>query len=195
MPELQPGKALQNIIAIQQNGVRSIRLEDDFFQDELTHGYVLTAQGLNTLERIFKGIQDKGSRAWTLTGPYGTGKSFFGLFLSQTLDGFSAANMARQKLTQVRPDLTDEICSWVGGTHGLLTIPVTGARASLQTCLARGFEKALQRLGKSLAMPLLQGLEKAQQADSRAFLDWTRQFVRQASSPASGYRGVLIIFL
>ena len=194
MPELQPGEALQNIIAIQQNGVRSIRLEDDLFQDELVQGYVLTAQGLNALERIFNGIRDKGTRAWTLTGPYGSGKSFFGLFLSQTLDGFSAAQTVRQKLAASRPDLAQEILSWAGGTQGLLTVAVTGARASLQTCLARGFEKALSRLTEPFAAPLLQELNKASQADSRTFLVWTQQFMRRISSPEGSYAGVLVIF-
>lgn len=194
MPEFRFDNTLQKIITIQQSGARSIRLEDDLFQDELAQGYVLTAQGLNVLERIFKGIKNKGARAWTLTGPYGSGKSFFGLFLSSALDGFSAAQTARQKLAGARPDLAEEILLWTGKTHGLLTIPVTGARASLQDCLVRGIEKAFQRLNKSLATPLLQELEKARQADSRKFLDWVRHFVRQVSSPEGGYTGVLIIF-
>lgn len=194
MPELQPAHALQNIITIQQSGVRSIRLEDDLFQDELAQGYVLTAQGLSALERVFNGIRNKGARAWTLTGPYGSGKSFFGLFLSRALDGFSAAREARQRLSGVQPNLAEEILSWAGETHGLLTIPVTGTRASLQTCLARGFEKALERLAEPLAAPLLQDLDKARQADSRAFLGWVRQFVRRASSPEGGYAGALIVF-
>lgn len=194
MPELQHGHSLQNFVTIQPGRARSIRLEDDLFQDELVQGYVLTAQALNTLERIFNGIRNAGTRAWTLTGPYGSGKSFFGLFLAHALDGFSAAQQARERLSSVRPDLMEEILVWAGETPGLLTVPVTGARASLQTCLARGFEKAAQRLDVSLAAPLLEQLEAVKQADSRAFLGWVRQFVERTSSNQGGYAGVLVVF-
>ena len=194
MPDFLPGNTLQAFVGIQPDGLRSIRLEDDLFQDEMVQGYVLTAQGLYALERIFNGIRNKGTRAWTLTGPYGSGKSFFGLFLARALDGFSAAPQARERLSSARPDLAAEIRSWAGETQGLLTIPITGARASLQICLARGFEKALERLNTSLAASLVEQLEAVKQADSRTFLDWVRQFFDRVCSSGGGYAGVLVVF-
>jgi hypothetical protein len=184
---------LQDMIRIQQSGVRSIRLEDDLFDEPLTQGYVLTAQALHTLERIFDGIESKGARAWTLTGPYGSGKSFFGLFLSRTLDGASATRQAQEKLRALHPTLAERILTWTNEKHGLLTIPVTGSRASLQTCLTRGFKKALRRLDKPHAASLLAELEQVTASDSRVFLDWMQHFLESLSTSGQA-AGALLIF-
>lgn len=191
MPDQDTMTSLQQIIHIEQSAVRSIRLEDDFQQAGLTPNYVLTPQGLVSLERVFNGLANQGTKAWTLTGPYGSGKSFFGLFLSRLLNGASAS---RQNLALVHPTLAEKIESWLSDTHGLLTIPITGARASLQTCLSRGFEKSLQQLDASFSTPLLETLSAVKDGDSRLFLSWLEQFLGVIRNSQTGYLGALVIF-
>ena len=44
-------------------------------------GYVLTVTARETLRRVIAALEDEStSKAWTLTGPYGSGKSAFALF-------------------------------------------------------------------------------------------------------------------
>lgn len=184
---------LQDLIRIQQSGVRSIRLEDDLFDDERAQGYVLTAQSLQTLERIFNGVEGHGARAWTLTGPYGAGKSYFGLFLSRSLDGETVARQAHEKLMAHHPDLAERILRWAGETRGLLGVPVTGSRVSFQACLERGFSHALGRLDASFATPFLKELKQAASFDSRTLLEWIRRFVTELRT-RGGFAGVILIF-
>lgn len=191
MAERNVATSLQQLIHIDQNTVRSIRLEDDFKQVEALPNYVLTAQGLASLERVFTGLTNQGTKAWTLTGPYGSGKSFFGLFLGRLLNG---ASSSRRTLAAVHPALAENIEAWLASTRGLLTIPITGARASLQTCLVRGFEKVLQRLEAPFSALLLQDLQAIKDGDSRLLLGWLERFLKKIRASEIGYIGALVIF-
>ena len=63
--------------------LRSVRLEADLQQVEQTEGYIVTPQVRLVLGRIAAALREHGTeRAMTLTGPYGTGKSAFALYLS-----------------------------------------------------------------------------------------------------------------
>lgn len=191
MAERNTITSLQQLIRIDQSTVRSIRLEDDFRQVEALPNYVLTAQGLATLERVFTGLTNQGTKAWTLTGPYGSGKSFFGLFLGRLLNG---ASSSRRTLATIHPALAENIGAWSDSTSGLLTIPITGSRASLQTCLARGFEKVLQRLEAPFSTLLLQDLRAVKDGDSRLLLGWLGHFLEEIRTSKAGYIGALVIF-
>jgi len=184
---------LKDVVNLQQSSIRSIRLEEDFFNRHLVEKYVPTAQALYTLERIFNGIEQDRGRAWTITGPYGSGKSFFGLFLSHTLDGLANGNLAREKLRQNHPDLAERIQRWTTERGGLITIPVTGARVSLQTSLIRAFEKTLSQIENPVAEKFIQTLEQLKNTDSRAFINWLRDFIAVVC-PHQDSRGLLLIF-
>ena len=61
--------------------------------------FVLHGTAVNILETISKDYEGSDQRAYTLTGPYGSGKSTLGLFLSLLLDQNSRTRkLAQQKL-------------------------------------------------------------------------------------------------
>ncbi len=182
---------LSNIIRIRSNYLRAIRLEDDISDSSVLGGYTLTAQALNTLKRITEGITNH-SRAWTLTGPYGSGKSFFGLFLANLLDPRRSGHaMAWKMVSRVDPVIAAEIQKVLKENGGILSVVVTGARASLQECLVRGFSKVLE---ENHLHGLKQSLENAQHSDGRTFLNWVKTFVSQVSQIRDNTNGVLILF-
>jgi len=77
------GKVLSDYFRLHRRYSRSINLERDFERPETLEGYVLTERATSTLQRIATTWgQSSGSRAWTLTGTYGTGKSAFARYLS-----------------------------------------------------------------------------------------------------------------
>lgn len=182
---------LSNIIRIRSNYLRAIRLEDDISDSSVLGGYTLTAQALNTLKRITEGITNH-SRAWTLTGPYGSGKSFFGLFLANLLDPRRSGHaMAWKMVSRVDPVIAAQIQKVLKDNGGILSVVVTGARASLQECLVRGFSKVLE---ENHLHGLKQSLENAQHSDGRTFLNWVKTFVSQVSQIRDNTNGVLILF-
>ena len=61
---------------------RSKNLTRDIGSEDSITSYVLTSSTKRSLEAINNGFESlEYSRAWTMIGPYGSGKSSFGLFL------------------------------------------------------------------------------------------------------------------
>ncbi len=187
-----PEPLLSEIIQIRANRLRAVRLENDLSDSRLLGGYTLTVQALAALGRIADGLTNH-ARAWTLTGPYGSGKSFFALFLSHLLDTRRPGHTtAWEMVAQADPLLAERLRQVIGKPGGLETVAVTGARASLQECLARGFAQVLE--AEDFPADLRQGLETARQADSRTFLAWVETFIETVSRLRAGTNGVLILF-
>ncbi len=183
---------LREVIQLRQNHLRAVRLEDDLSNGNLLTGYTLTAQALAALGRVVDGLAGN-ARAWILTGPYGSGKSFFGLFLAHLLDARQIGHtIAWDMLERSDPLLTERLQEQIGGNDGFVTVAVTGARAPLQECLARGFEQALE--SGMFAPALRESLAEARQADSRVFLHWVEAFLAAVSQTPAGARGALILF-
>jgi len=74
---------LSNIISIKRRYSRSINLERDLLMADSVLGYTPTPKATECLNRILTAITSpRSTRAWTLTGVYGTGKSSFAHFLA-----------------------------------------------------------------------------------------------------------------
>lgn len=187
-----PESVLSDLIRVRSSRLRAVRLEDDLFNNNLLGGYTLTAQALSALERIIEGISNH-SKAWTLTGPYGSGKSFFGLFLAHLLDQHSREHAtAWNILSSTSPLVAELLQKTLEVKGGFLTVAVTGSRASLQECLARGFLQVLE--AENYPNELRQSLKSAWQSDSRTFLNWVKTFVSQTTQLREKNSGVLILF-
>ncbi len=74
-------------IQVNTNYTRSINLERDADSLAVVKAYIPTTRALDTLSRVGETIATIQStpRAWTLMGPYGSGKSSFAVFLSHLL--------------------------------------------------------------------------------------------------------------
>lgn len=60
--------------------IRSVRL--DAAQATSLDGYLPTARALDVIRRVVRGMGDGGTRAFSITGPYGSGKSSLAVFLN-----------------------------------------------------------------------------------------------------------------
>lgn len=186
----QTSPSLADYVHIQQTAIRAIRLESDWQKAGLTPNYVLTAQARTSLERILAGLEGHHlARAWTLTGPYGSGKSYFGLFLmnllGKTQPDHSAALHALAQLDEALAHQVQQ--KHLNSSQGLFPIPLTGYRAPLQECLHEGLGRAAQRLGVEADETLI----PAAQAPSRAYVRALSALLEQATR--QGYCGVLLI--
>ncbi len=73
-------------LSISRRFLRSVNLVRDAQSDAALAGYVVTASVRQALARICHGLSGaRNDRAFTLTGPYGSGKSSFALFLFHLL--------------------------------------------------------------------------------------------------------------
>ena len=71
--------SLKNHVTVSPRFTRSVALMRDADSLSALEGYILTPNGRGVLERLADAVRgESAARAWSLTGPYGSGKSAFG---------------------------------------------------------------------------------------------------------------------
>ena len=119
---------------------RAVNLERDAGAANALDGYLVTPAVRRLIEQIAAGLEDPGGdRAWSLVGPYGSGKSAFALFLTQLL-----APAALPEGSAARRMLRDAGGTAVG--HRLHAAVLTAERAPLDVLLLRSLDAALGRI-------------------------------------------------
>ena len=82
----QRSPVLADCIHVERRYRRSVNILRDFPDPHALDGYRLTPGVRQILERLSLGLAAESThRAWRITGPYGVGKSAFGLFLARLL--------------------------------------------------------------------------------------------------------------
>ena len=116
-------------IKVSATYTRSVNLERDSQSESADLGYIPTSRALRTLGTIASRFQVKDlPRAWSLVGPYGSGKSSFALFLSHLLTAPNSkkAEAAREILKRSDTDLEKLFASETLGTDGYLEVLISG---------------------------------------------------------------------
>ena len=125
---------------------RSVNLERDSQSESADLGYIPTSRALRTLGTIASRFQVKDlPRAWSLVGPYGSGKSSFALFLSHLLTAPNSkkAEAAREILKRSDTDLEKLFASETRGTDGYLEVLISGTPERLSLRFLRGLNDAM----------------------------------------------------
>jgi len=126
---------------------RSVRLETDINDVNSLQGYNLTNHVLSVLSRIEEGLQDNNNeRAWTITGPYGSGKSAFALYLANLLsNGYhNKANFAYNLLSNKDNHLASLFKAHIN-KRGLCPVALTLRRAPLAHSILEGLLQSLKK--------------------------------------------------
>jgi len=170
--------------------LRSVRLERDAQSDLALEGYTLTAQARAVLRRMLSALEPHGTeRAWTLTGPYGSGKSAFALFLTHLLR--APTGPAFTLLEGADPALAHDVRRIIG--RPLLPVALTLRRAPLATALREGLEAAAAALGERVNEQWRASLTELKGAapDTRALLRHLETL--QLLAEEEGYGGLLLV--
>jgi hypothetical protein len=176
-----------------------VNVERDLQYDEVINEYLLTPQSRASLDRILSRLIDPTpGRAWTLTGPYGSGKSYFGLFLINLLSSLRPGHSAAlANLRQVDPLLAKKVTSLVeiDSTSGFFTVPITGYRGSFQECLQAGFLHALKPFASlKVVAPLWHDLQNwTKNTNSRQVIAWLQAFCEALPHLPQGFNGLVIV--
>lgn len=142
------------LFEVRRRFFRSVHLAHDAQRPDACDGYAPTPLGRATLGRILDGLDDRRTeRAWTLTGPYGVGKSAFVVLLAQLLGtGSSAAlSTASRALRASDAPLADRVDAFRKASRGLCPVLVSGTYGPLLPALLDAVERAV--LDNSRASP------------------------------------------
>ena len=152
---------LSDVVSVGSRFGRSVNLERDFDGQMPLEGYVLTTTARSSLHRLAQAQTDvSASRAWTLTGPYGSGKSAFALFAAKSLSSSSsddvqlARTLIKQQDKELWHSLFDRRRKNALGHQGLCPVLVSGSREPINKALLRGLENGIEHFWPS-SPPLL----------------------------------------
>lgn len=138
---------LADKISVSTHYTRSINIERDMSQLDVIKSYVPTSRALRTLERIVNAFSDEQHpRAWSLIGPYGSGKSAFGIYVRGLLapPASNVGKAARSSLKKVSPKLAKAFESQAYGTEGYIPIMVSGSPEPLSRRLIEAMANAAE---------------------------------------------------
>ena len=135
---------------------RSVHLERDFYTENALDGYVLTVTARETLQRVIAALdKESTSKAWSLTGPYGSGKSTFALFTAKLLGNSKSptTQAALNLLKRGDESLWNQFAALdLGGRQrGFCPVLISGERSPISLALLRGLERGLTTFSNSLA--------------------------------------------
>ena len=143
--------ALADYIAVVGRFARSASLERDIARREPLDGYVVTARALDVVERIAAtAANGAAGGAWSLTGPYGSGKSSLALLLDAAFGERDATRAAATELIEATsPAVADLLvrAHQARGTdeRGFHRAVVTASREPLHYTLLRALQSAVIR--------------------------------------------------
>jgi hypothetical protein len=128
-------------VSIRGRFKRSVDLTRDFHSAPNIEGYVVTPTAQKVLGQVHESLtEDRPERAWTLTGPYGGGKSAFALFAAHVMRGTPDAI---EHLRATDPALADGFEARAEEPY--CPILVGGSRQPLRQALLRGLGDSLER--------------------------------------------------
>lgn len=123
-------------IRIAKRYVRSVELNRDLDDPDALDGYVITPSVRDATHRIVSGLSSASTqRAFRVTGPYGSGKSAFALFLASLLGQDKSRARAARSLLGGMPDSA-------AGPALYTPVAVVGRRANLADALVEAVEEA-----------------------------------------------------
>ena len=158
---------LSEIFHVSSRFRRSVHLERDFYAENSLDGYVVTVTARETLRRLISALENpSASKAWSLTGPYGSGKSAFALFAAK-LVGNPESPDTKQALNLL--ERGDEalwnqfvgVCTSRPKERGFCPVLISGERAPITIALLRGLADGLAAFGSgSQFVPLIKAIER-----------------------------------
>ncbi|MDF1583266.1 MAG: DUF6079 family protein [Methyloprofundus sp.] len=186
-------------VQVDTHYTRSINLERDIDSKNILNAYIPTSKAIQVLDKVANTFNQQDTpRAWSLVGPYGSGKSSFAIFLTHLLEdqNLETSIIAEQLIAKHNPDLAKKITTHTHESNAYCTVLLTGSSESLSKRLLQAMHDAVQSywIGKSGRKPkVLEVLAKAMHAGATVseiihLLDQLQQAVHKVQG-----KGVLIV--
>jgi len=168
------------LLSIQPRHLRSVRLDRDFEDPNSSLHYVVTPFVRSTVARLSAGLRDgSSSRAWRLTGDYGTGKSSLALAIARLAAGDAASIPA--DLGDLSPDVSLE------------PVLVVGEREAIGRGILRALRTLAEKHGRALKGEALAALLRDSENPAPSEVIGALQATGDALRAAGKADGLLLI--
>lgn len=156
---------LNEFIKPKMNAARSINLSRDYLEVNLINEYQLTAKGLEILRRFVDALEGEKINAWSLTGPYGMGKSAFANYLLAITGprNDSITRLALRKLRDIDLELHDRFENGIEKKvqeSGFFRIAVTSSFEPVNNTIARAMLETIKSIEIPDITPIKMKLKK-----------------------------------
>lgn len=188
---MKKARTWSELVSVKSRYRRSVHLERDAGAELPLDGYILTPLVKRALRRVCDGLTaEPVSRAWSVTGPYGSGKSAFALFLTHLLSAPSSSRAAREARKKLQAEDKQLFARIVGsksapfGSSGLLPVLVTGESASLEISVLRALRTAASAYWPRRRAQIVDEIDEALDGASKGHRISPREVVRLAEELA-----------
>jgi hypothetical protein len=175
---------LKNWVGIKGKYQRSVNLTRDWEKRSGLEQYILTPTGRQIVKRILTGVYaEEGydtTRSFSITGPYGTGKSAFALFLTDLLANDQPIHPAANEF---RTNLGSPKKSFV-------PILLVGQRTSLKPALLHALGKSLDGIATDFAYKV-NAYAQSENIPDQSVISFFEEAGQQVCQ--NGYAGLIII--
>ncbi len=172
---------------------RSVNIERDATSADVVKSYIPTSRALRTLERVVDAFGERQApRAWSLIGPYGSGKSSFSIFLNHLVgEPSSIPTKAAYSVLSSEKKLLSAFKRENQKTRGFFKILLSGAPEPLSKRLVQSLHSAADLYWKSSSRKpkLLKELSKAtnkQEVSPNEILGYIKELQRLLDGKSSG---------
>ncbi len=156
---------LASLVTVSPRFARSVALVRDARRADAVDGYLLTPTGCDVLRRLAEALRGESPiRAWSLTGPYGSGKSAFALLAAQALAGEQVVRAKARAFLAKQDAALHERFFGTGGPLAkkgsrLCPVLVTGSRQPLEKALAASLASSLRSFARRRPPKIVEQLE------------------------------------
>jgi hypothetical protein len=148
--------SIKSKIHVNTHYTRSINIQRDANSLEVIKAYIPTSRALKLFIRVSEGFHTRQApRAWSLIGPYGSGKSSSSVFLSHLLSSpeFDTTKAAFKNLRASDQEVAKPFQKEVSGSSGYLKVLITGSPEPMGNKIASGIYVAAETFFKSFRGP------------------------------------------
>lgn len=138
---------MEQFVQVDTHYTRSINLERDIDSKNILNAYIPTSKAIQVLDKVASTFNQQDTpRAWSLVGPYGSGKSSFAIFLTHLLEDQTnqTSLIAENLMTKHHPDLAKKITSHTHDSNAYCTVLLTGSSESLSKRLLQAMHEAAE---------------------------------------------------
>lgn len=191
---------IKNKVHVNTHYTRSINLERDANSIEVVNAYIPTSRALKLFSRVSEGFTNKQApRAWSLIGPYGSGKSSSSVFLSQLLSSPELAinKAAFKNLKSTAPEVAKPFHKEIAKSNGYLKVLITGSPEAMGKKIIQSLLESAQAFFsdfKGAAPKVVRQLKELSERESVTTSDVLKQVkALQTALPSKYCKGIYLV--